>query len=127
MPRLSLTERSKVKFCSALRELKARGYSKDDLRADAIAGIVVGVVALPLSMALAIAAGAPPEHGLFTAIVAGVIVALSGGSMHSVSGPTAAFVVLLVPVTARYGVQGLLVATVMAGLINGSSASPSSV
>lgn len=117
VPRLSLTERSKVKFGSALRELKARGYTKDDLRADAIAGIIVGVVALPLSMALAIAAGAPPEHGLFTAIVAGVIVALSGGSMHSVSGPTAAFVVLLVPVTARYGLQGLLVATVMAGLM----------
>src|SRR5690606_41520188 len=60
--------------------------------ADAVAGLVVGVVALPLSMALAIAAGAPPEHGLYTAIVAGMVIALTGGSMHSVSGPTAAFV-----------------------------------
>jgi SulP family sulfate permease len=68
-------------------------------------------------MALAIAAGAPPEYGLFTAIVAGIVIALTGGSMHTVSGPTAAFVVLLVPVTARYGIQGLLVATAIAGMI----------
>jgi SulP family sulfate permease len=79
--------------------------------------VIVGVVALPLSMALAIAAGAPPEHGLFTAIVAGIVIAVSGGSMHSVSGPTAAFVVLLAPVTAKYGVEGLLVASLMAGVI----------
>jgi len=68
-------------------------------------------------MALAIASGAPPQLGLFTAIVGGVVVALAGGSMHSVTGPTAAFVVMLAPVTARYGVSGLLVATLMAGLI----------
>jgi SulP family sulfate permease len=102
---------------AAMRAVKARGYGKGDLRADAIAGVVLGVVALPLSMALAIAAGAPPEHGLFTAIVAGIIIALSGGSMHSVSGPTAAFVVLLIPVVATHGMAGLLVATLMAGLI----------
>ena len=95
----------------------ARGYTTDDLRADAVAGVTLGLVALPLSMALAIAAGAPPEHGLFTAIVAGIVVAVTGGTMHSVSGPTAAFVVLLAPVTARFGVQGLLVATALAGLI----------
>jgi SulP family sulfate permease len=102
---------------AAIRAVKARGYEIADLRADAIAGVVLGVVALPLSMALAIAAGAPPEYGLFTAIVAGIVIALSGGSMHSVSGPTAAFVVLLVPVVSRYGMPGLLVATAMAGLI----------
>ncbi len=117
MTRLKSTERTPLKIGSAIREIRARGYTKDDLRADAIAGVVVGVVALPLSMALAIAAGAPPEYGLFTAIVAGIVVALTGGSMHSVTGPTAAFVVLLIPVTARYGVEGLLVATAMAGVL----------
>lgn len=102
---------------TALRGLRVRGYTRDDLRADATAGVILGVVALPLSMALAIAAGAPPEHGLFTAIVAGIVIAVFGGSMHSVSGPTAAFVVLLAPVTARYGLGGLLVASLMAGVI----------
>lgn len=116
MPRLA-TQGSKVPFAAALRAVIRRGYSVNDLRADAIAGVILGVVALPLSMALAIAAGAPPEYGLFTAIVAGIVIALTGGSMHTVSGPTAAFVVLLVPVTARYGVQGLLVATAMAGVM----------
>jgi len=79
--------------------------------------IVVGVVALPLSMALAIASGIPPQHGLYTAIVAGAVIAALGGSRVQVSGPTAAFVALLVPVSARFGVGGLLIATVMAGLL----------
>lgn len=116
MPRLS-SQGEKVRFAAAFREVLRKGYTGEDLRADAIAGVILGVVALPLSMALAIAAGAPPEYGLFTAIVAGIIIALTGGSMHSVSGPTAAFVVLLVPVTASYGIQGLLVATAIAGVI----------
>ena len=106
-----------LRVATALRGLRVRGYATDDLRADATAGVTLGVVALPLSMALAIAAGAPPEHGLFTAIVAGIVIALLGGSMHSVSGPTAAFVVLLAPVTARYGLEGLLVASLMSGMI----------
>jgi SulP family sulfate permease len=106
-----------VRFATAFRAVLARGYTTDDLRADAVAGVTLGLVALPLSMALAIAAGAPPEHGLFTAIVAGIVVAVTGGTMHSVSGPTAAFVVLLAPVTTRFGVQGLMVATGLAGLI----------
>ncbi len=101
----------------ALAALKRRGYTRDDLRADAMAGLTVGVVAVPLSMALAIAAGAPPANGLYTAIVAGIVIAATGGSMTSVSGPTAAFVVLLAPVTAQYGLSGLLVASLMAGLI----------
>lgn len=112
-----VTDESPVRFATALRAVRARGYALDDLRADAIAGITLGLVALPLSMALAIAAGAPPEHGLYTAIVAGMVIAVTGGSMHSVSGPTAAFVVLLAPVTTRYGLQGLLVASGLAGLI----------
>jgi SulP family sulfate permease len=78
---------------------------------------VVGVVALPLSMALAIATGVPPQHGLYTAIVGGGLIALLGGSPTQVSGPTAAFVVVLVPISVRYGIGGLLVATVLAGMI----------
>ena len=82
----------------ALRGMKASGYGLADLRADLMAGAVVGVVALPLSMALAIASGVPPEHGLYTAIVAGALIPLLGGSRVQVSGPTAAFVVVLSPV-----------------------------
>ncbi len=80
-------------------------------------GSLPGVVALPLSMALAIAAGVPPQHGLYTAIVAGAVVALLGGSRVQVTGPTAAFVVILVPIVHRFGLAGLLVATMMAGAI----------
>ena len=102
---------------SALRQSIREGYSWSDLRADALAGLVVGVVALPLSMALAVASGVPPQHGLYTALVAGVLIALLGGSRVQVSGPTAAFVVLLAPVSARFGLRGLLLASLMAGVL----------
>ena len=88
----------------ALRRTLAAGYGRRDLVRDVLAGLVVGVVALPLSMALAIASGVPPQHGLYTAIVAGAVVALLGGSMTQVTGPTAAFVVILAPIAARLGV-----------------------
>src|SRR3954471_4581440 len=94
-----------------------QGYRLADLRADVLAGCVVGIVALPLSMALAIASGVPPQHGLYTAIVAGVLTALLGGSRVQVSGPTAAFVAILVPIATTFGLGGLLVATSMAGVI----------
>ena len=87
------------------------------LRADLLAGVVVGVVALPLSMALAIASGAPPEAGIATAIVAGSLIALLGGSRFQVSGPTAAFVVILAPIATAHGLGGLAVATLLAGSI----------
>ena len=77
----------------------------------------MGTVALPLSMALAIASGVPPQHGLYTAIVAGAVVASLGGSRVQVSGPTAAFVVILAPIASRFGLGGLLVATLVAGLL----------
>ncbi|MFD2191894.1 C4-dicarboxylic acid transporter DauA [Pistricoccus aurantiacus] len=93
------------------------GYTLADLRQDLIAGLTIGIVAVPLSMALAIATGVPPQHGLYTAIVAGAIIALTGGSRFNVSGPTAAFVVILFPIVASYGIGGLLIATLMAGLI----------
>ncbi len=102
---------------SALRESLRDGYGPGDLRADVMAGLVVGVVALPLSMALAIASGVPPQHGLYTAIVGGAVIAVLGGSRVQVSGPTAAFVVILAPIAAEHGVGGLLVATLMAGII----------
>ena len=102
---------------AALREALAEGYGLGKLRDDVMAGLVVGVVALPLSMALGIASGAPPQHGLYTAIVAGIISAALGGSRTQVSGPTAAFVVILAPICAEHGLGGLLVASMMAGFI----------
>jgi sulfate permease, SulP family len=101
----------------ALRRTLAGGYRSADLRADLGAGLTVGVVAVPLSMALAIASGVPPQHGLYTAIIAGIAAALLGGARFQVTGPTAAFVVLLVPVVTRFGLGGLLLAGLMAGLI----------
>jgi SulP family sulfate permease len=109
--------RRRIPLGTALRETFREGYSRADLVADLGAGAVVGTVAVPLSMALAIACGAPPVHGLYTAIVAGAVTALAGGSRYQVSGPTAAFVVLLAPITATWGVAGLAVASVMAGAI----------
>jgi SulP family sulfate permease len=102
---------------AALRRTFAQGYDRAALRADVLAGIVVGIVALPLSMALAIAVGVPPQHGLYTAIVAGIVVALSGGSKFQITGPTAAFVVILAPIVAREGLAGLLTAGLMAGVL----------
>src|SRR5262245_42201937 len=107
--------RQPLRFAAALRERLAEGYRGHDLRADLMAGAVVGIVALPLSMALAIASGVPPQHGLYTAIVAGGLIAVLGGSRVQVSGPTAAFVVILAPVSAKFGTGGLLLATLMAG------------
>jgi len=104
-------------FAVALRRTLAAGYDAAAFRADLLAGLVVGIVALPLSMALAIAVGVPPEHGLYTAIVAGVVVALAGGSKFQVTGPTAAFVVILAPIVDRHGLPGLLTAGLMAGLL----------
>jgi SulP family sulfate permease len=80
-------------------------------------GLLVGVVALPLSMALAIAVGVPPQHGLYTAIVGGAVVALLGGCKFQVTGPTAAFVVILAPITNKFGVSGLLTAGMLAGVM----------
>src|SRR6187401_1443753 len=102
---------------AALREALREGYGGKQLRADAMAGVVVGVIALPLSMALAIASGVPPQHGLYTAIVAGGVIALCGGSRMQVSGPTAAFVVILAPISAHHGLGGLALATGMAGVL----------
>lgn len=82
-----------------------------------ISGLIVGVVALPLAMAFAIASGAKPEQGLYTAIIAGLLVSLFGGSRLQIAGPTGAFIVVLSGITAQYGIEGLQIATFLAGLI----------
>jgi SulP family sulfate permease len=93
------------------------GYTRKDFRADLMAGAVVGIVALPLAMALAVAVGVAPQHGLYTAIVAGFLAAALGGSRTQVSGPTAAFVVVLAPIFVRFGLAGLLLSALFGGLI----------
>ncbi|GAV20212.1 sulfate permease, SulP family [Mariprofundus micogutta] len=87
------------------------------MRANLMAGLTVGIVALPLSMALAIASGVPPQHGLYTAIVAGIVIALTGSSRLNISGPTAAFVVILLPIVHQFGLGGLLLSGFIAGVI----------
>jgi len=104
-------------FAVALRNTWREGYSFARFRADLTAGLIVAIVALPLSMAFAIVSGVNPQHGLYTAIVAGALTAATGGSRNAVSGPTAAFVVLLAPISAKYGLGGLALASAMAGLI----------
>ena len=101
----------------ALRSSLIRPRTLGDLRADLLAGLTVGIVALPLSMALAIAIGVPPQHGLYTAIVAGAIIALTAGSAVNISRPTAAFVVVLPPIVHAHGLGGLLIAGMLAGLL----------
>jgi len=102
----------------ALLEAKRAGLlSKTHLYNNILAGVIVGVVALPLAMAFAIASGAKPEQGLYTAIVAGGISSLLGGSRLQISGPTGAFIVILAGITAKYGIEGLQVATLMAGVM----------
>ncbi|MDX9688033.1 C4-dicarboxylic acid transporter DauA [Halopseudomonas formosensis] len=102
---------------AALRDSFRQGYSLSSLRSDVLAGITVGIIAIPLAMALAIAVGVAPQHGLYTGIVGGLIIALFGGSRFNISGPTAAFVVILLPITQAYGLGGLLLVTLMAGAI----------
>ena len=91
-------------------------YTSSRFVRDLIAGITVGIIAIPLAMALAIGSGVAPQYGLYTSAVAGIAIALTGGSRFSVSGPTAAFVVILYPVSQQFGLAGLLVATLMSGV-----------
>ena len=92
-------------------------FRRDQWLPNIVAGLVVGIVALPLAMAFAIASGVKPEQGLYTAIIAGLAVSLFGGSRIQIAGPTGAFIVILAGVTATHGVDGLLLATAMAGLM----------
>ena len=102
----------------AILEAKRAGLlSKKHWLNNILAGLIVGVVALPLAMAFAIASGAKPEQGIYTAIVAGGFTSLFGGSRLQIAGPTGAFIVILAGITAKYGIEGLQVATLMAGVM----------
>ena len=103
----------KPKLLTVLQE----GYGTAQLRADAVAGLTVAIVALPLSMAIAIASGVSPDRGLFAAIVGGFLVSLLGGSRFQIGGPAGAFIVLVSATVARHGVDGMVLATMMAGVI----------
>ncbi len=92
-------------------------YTGRRLSRDVMAGLTVGIIAIPLAMALAIASGVPPQYGLYTAFIAGFLIALLGGSRFSISGPTAAFVVILYPIAQSHGLGGLLLATLMSGVL----------
>lgn len=94
-----------------------KGYSRSKLINDIVAGIIVAIIALPLSIALALASGATPAQGLYTAAVAGLVIAFLGGSNVNISGPTAAFATIVAGVIAANGFEGLVIATVMAGII----------
>ena len=94
-----------------------KGYGKKQLISDLVAGVIVAIIALPLSIALAIASGVSPEKGLYTAIVAGFVIAFLGGSRVNISGPTAAFATIVAGIVAQFGTGGLVIATIMAGLI----------
>ncbi|MCX2780803.1 C4-dicarboxylic acid transporter DauA [Microbulbifer thermotolerans] len=105
-----------LRVAHALRDaLGEHSYDRRTFAKDLIAGVTVGIIAIPLAMALAIACGVAPQYGLYSAFVAGFLIPLLGGSRYSVSGPTAAFVVILAPVVQQYGLAGLLIASVLAG------------
>src|SRR5262245_40490915 len=94
-----------------------RGYTSRQFSADLLAGMIVGVVAIPLALAFAIASGVSPEKGLVTAVVAGFLISLLGGSRVQIGGPTGAFVVIVYGIVQKHGVDGLAVATFLAGLL----------
>ena len=94
-----------------------RDYNRQKFFSDAVAGITVGLVALPLAMAFAIASGVSPQAGLYTAIIAGFLISLLGGSSTQIGGPTGAFVVVVYGIVAKYGLDGLYMCTLMAGVM----------
>lgn len=94
-----------------------KGYTKEQLVKDIVAGIIVAIIALPLSIALALASGVTPERGIYTAITAGFVISFLGGSRVQIAGPTAAFATIVAGIAAENGIEGLALATVMAGII----------
>lgn len=114
---LALALRTKDLIAYGLRRTLREGYSSKDFRADARASVTVGLVAIPMAIALATAAGVPPQYGLYTAIIAGVLCALLGGTRTQVTGPTAAMIVVMLPIVHRFGPAGLLVAGMMGGVV----------
>ncbi len=120
MSRQAIHEASRPSFAELftpkLVTVWREGYTLEHFKADLIAGLTVAIVALPLSMAIAIASGVTPERGLYTSIVGGFVVSALGGSRFQIGGPAGAFIVLVAATTARVGVDGLLLATLMAGV-----------
>src|SRR3546814_372301 len=104
-------------FIPKLITLIRSGISRQQLMKDAMAGIIVGIVALPLAIAFAIASGVSPEKGLVTAVVAGLVISVLGGSRVQIGGPTGAFIVIVYAVVQEHGVSGLIMATFMAGFL----------
>lgn len=104
-------------FHPKLFSVLKQGYSKQQFTKDLFAGIIVGIVALPLAIAFAVASGVSPEKGLITAIVAGVIISLLGGSRVQIGGPTGAFIVIVYGILQSYGLDGLIISTILAGVI----------
>lgn len=109
-------KRQPFPLATALIETFRQGYGGGDFIKDLIAGIIVSLVALPLSMALSIAVGLPPQNGLYTAIAAGIAASVFGGAKMQVTGPTAAFVVIVAPIVAEHGLRGLIWCEIMAGI-----------
>src|SRR5438067_13448999 len=97
--------------------LALKSYSRDKFASDLLAGLTVGLVALPLAMAFAIASGVPPQAGIYTAVVAGGLISALGGSRLQIGGPTGAFVVIVAGIIGKFGVPGLALVTVMAGVM----------
>ena len=104
-------------YTPKLLTVLSEGYGLSDLRADTVAGLTVAVVALPLSMAIAVASGTTPERGLFAAIVGGFLVSALGGSRFQIGGPAGAFIVLVASAIARHGIDGVILATALSGCL----------
>ena len=104
-------------FHPKLLSVLKQGYTKQQFTKDLFAGIIVGIVALPLAIAFAVASGVSPEKGLITAVVAGLIISALGGSRVQIGGPTGAFIVIVFGILQTYGFNGLLISTMMAGVI----------
>ena len=108
---------NKNNFEPKLLTIFKEGYTRQNFLKDLISGIIVGIVALPLAIAFAIASGAKPEHGILTAIIAGFIISVFGGSRFQIGGPTGAFIVIVYGIIQQHGCDGLIVATIMAGVL----------
>src|SRR5215467_12304194 len=109
---MSLNISFRPKLFETLKDYSARSFL-----ADLTAGVTVGIVALPLAMAFAIASGVKPEAGIFTAVIAGFLISALGGTRVAIGGPTGAFIVILYGIYAKYGAENLAICTVMAGII----------
>jgi SulP family sulfate permease len=100
-----------------LISMLSEGYSLAALRKDAVAAVTVAIVALPLSMAIAVASGVPPERGLYTSVIGGFFVSALGGSRYQIGGPAGAFIVLVAATVAKFGIEGLLLAVLLSGVM----------